>query len=127
MENIKVANLNVKIKNFFFRYVEFTRPFHKLTNQQQKVLALLLYYHYKLKKEITNNKILWKEVFDYDTKRLIADELEIGDQALHNLLSQLRVRNVIIDKQISPVYIPELSKTAKQFSLTFNFSLLYEE
>lgn len=126
MNNIKIANLNVKIKNFFFRYVEFLQPFHKLTSQQQKVLALFLYYHYKLQKEITNNKVLWKEVFDYDTKKLISEELDIADQALQNLLSQLRKKNVIIDNQISALYVPALSNNSKTFTITFNFNILHE-
>ena len=69
MNNVKIANINIKLKDLFFKWIEITRPFHKLTNQQQSVLALLLYYHYKYKKEITNSKILWKMVFDYDTKK----------------------------------------------------------
>jgi len=126
MENIKVTTLNVKIKNFFFRYIEFLTPFHKLRKQEQKVVALLLYHHYRLNKEITNNRILWKEVFDYDTKLLIAEELEIQSGALENLLSTLRSKKVIIDKQISPLYIPDLSKNSKQFSIAFNFNIIYE-
>lgn len=127
MSNIKQANLNVKIKNFFFRYIEFLKPFHNLTNQEQKVLALFLYYHYKLSKEITNNKVLWKEVFDYDTKRLILDELQIEDSGLQNILTSLRKKKVIIDKQISKNYIPDITNNPKAFVLTFNFNLIYNE
>lgn len=124
--DIKIANINIKLKSFFFKWVEFTKPFHKLGNQQQNVLALLLYHHYKLKKEITNIKILWKSVFDYDTKILICDELGIQSGALENLLSQLRKKNVIVEGQISPVYIPSLSNNAKKFTITFNFNIFYE-
>ncbi len=127
MSNIKSATLNVKIKNFFFRYIEFLKPFHNLTNQEQKVLALFLYYHYKLSKEITNNKVLWKEVFDYDTKQLILDELEIVDSGLQNILTSLRKKKVIIDKQISKNYIPDIVDNPKNFVLTFNFNLIYNE
>jgi hypothetical protein len=122
----KIANINIKLKSFFYKWVEFTRPFHKLSNQQQKVLALLLYHHYRLAKEITNNKILWKSVFDYDTKLLINEELGIQPGALENLLSQLRKRNVIMEGQVSPVYIPKLSRKAKQFRIIFNFNIIHE-
>lgn len=127
MMNSKTATLNLKIKNFFFRYIEFLKPFHNLTNQEQKVLALFLYYHYKLSKEITNNKVLWKEVFDYDTKRLILDELQIEDSGLQNILTSLRKKKVIIDKQISKNYIPDITNKPKTFVLTFNFNLIYNE
>lgn len=127
MNNIKVANLNVKIKNFFFRYIEFLKPFHKLNPQQSQVLALLLYYHYKLSKEITNNKVLWKEVFDYDTKQLIIDELNISVAQIQNIFTQLRKKNVIIDNRISELYIPTLKDKSKTFTITFNFNISYDE
>lgn len=127
MNNIKVATLNVKIKNFFFRYIEFLKPFHKLNPQQSQVLALLLYYHYKLSKEITNNKVLWKEVFDYDTKQLIIDELNISVAQIQNIFTQLRKKNVIIDNRISELYIPTLKDKSKIFTITFNFNISYDE
>jgi len=127
MDNVKIANLNVKIKNFFFRYIEFLKPFHKLNPQQSQVLALLLYYHYKLSKEITNNKVLWKEVFDYDTKQLIIDELNISVAQIQNIFTQLRKKNVIIDNRISELYIPTLKNKSKTFTITFNFNISYNE
>lgn len=71
MNNTKQANINIHIKDLFFRWLEITSAFHNLTTQQKQVLGLFLYHHYKLKKEISNKKILWKLVFDYDTKKLI--------------------------------------------------------
>ena len=126
MENVKTATLNVKMKNFFLRYIEFLQPFHKLQKQQYTVLALLLYHHYNYKKEITNNKILWKTVFDYDTKILIADELEMTTQALENVFTALRKKKVIIDKEISSLYIPELSKKNNNITININFKIVDE-
>jgi hypothetical protein len=125
-KNIKIANINVKLKTFFRNWMQFTQPFHKLPNQQQAVLALLLFYHYQLKSEITNTKILWKAVFDYDIKIKISNELEIQPGALENLLSQLRKRKIIVDNQITPAYVPELDLKAKKFTIVFNFNIKNE-
>jgi len=125
-KNVKIASINVHLKTFFFRYVSFTAPFHKLAKQHQQVLALLLYHHHVIGKEITNNKLLWKTVFDYDTKLLISEELEMNSASLTNILSSLRRKKVIINNQISPVYIPDLSRGAKQFVMTFNFNIVNE-
>jgi hypothetical protein len=125
-KNIKEANINVRLKNFFKQWIVFTKPFHNLNNRQQEVLALLLYYHYKLNKEITNTKILWKSVFDYDTKVKIYSELDIQSAALENILSQLRKRNVIVNNTITPAYIPNMDKNAKEFSLKINFKIIHE-
>ena len=124
MDNVKNATINTKIKNFFFRYIEFLKPFHKLQKQHYTVVALLLYYHYQFSKEITNNKILWKTVFDYDTKILITDELGITAQGLENIYSQLRKANVIINNEISSVYIPQMDKKNKVFTININFNII---
>jgi hypothetical protein len=126
MDNVKNATINVKIKNFFFRYIEFLQPFHKLQKQQYTVVALLLYHHYKFSKEITNNKILWKTVFDYDTKILITDELGITLQGLENIYTKLRKNKVIIDNELSSVYVPELSKKNNVFTININFKIMNE-
>lgn len=120
----KVANINIRLKDFFFKWMEFTKPFHNLNTRQQSVLALLLYHHHRLSFEITNTKILWKIVFDYDTKVLIYEELNIQLGALENLLSQLRKKNVIVDNKITPNYIPYIDKNTKGFKLTFNFNFV---
>ena len=129
MINVKEANLNIKLKDVFFKWVAVTQTFHRLNNQQQYVLALLLYYHFQYKKEITNNKILWKVVFDYDTKIKIREDAIFGEKelavnTLNNILSILRKKNIIIDNKISPVFIPELSKDCKNFKVIFNFNII---
>lgn len=122
----KVANINVSVKDFFKRWIDFTRPFHKLNPQQSEVLSLLLYHHYRLSKEITNTKILWKEVFDYDTKILIQEELGIQLGSLENLLSRLRKKNIIVNNKITPYYIPDIDKKTKVFKLIFNFIITHD-
>ena len=127
MSNVKQANLNVKLKDLFFRWLDVTKTFHKLNNQQQQVLALLLYYHYKYKKETTNDKILWKIVFDYDTKIKINEDPVFGEKGLtglQNILTVLRKKNIIIDGKISPFFIPDLTKDSNNFKVIFNFNII---
>ena len=127
MNNNKTATLNVTLKNLFFRWLDVTKSFHKLNNQQQQVLALLLYHHYKLKKETTNNKILWKLVFDYDTKMKIKEELNMSDSSFQNVLTILRKKNIIVNSEISLIYVPELDLKAKNFKVIFNFNITDNE
>jgi hypothetical protein len=127
MTNSKIANLNVKLKDLFFRWLDITKSFHKLNNQQQQVLALLLYHHYLFKKEITNNKILWKLVFDYDTKMKIKEELNMNDNSFQNILTKLRKSNVIVDGEISKMFVPELELKSKNFKIIFNFNIVDNE
>lgn len=123
MNNVKIANLNTSVKGLFMKWVELTKPFHKLTTQQMTVLALFLFHHYKLKKEVTNEKILFKILFDYEIKQKIKDELDIKDSVFQNIMSQFRKKGIIIDKKISNNYIPILTKNSKNFKLIFNFNI----
>lgn len=127
MKNSKIANINIKLKDLFFKWMEITKPFHGLTNQQQSVLALYLYYYYKYKQEITNNKILWKVIFDYDTKMLIKEELGIKDPGFQNIMHQLRKKNIINNDRITPAYIPALEDDASSFKIIFNFNIIKGE
>ena len=105
-------------------WLELTRPFHKLTQQQINVLALLLYYYFENRKDITNNKILWKEVFDYDTKAKIQKELDIKPQGIQNVLTALRKKNIIMDNEIVTTYVPNIEYGSKHFNLLFKFDII---
>lgn len=124
MKNSRVANINIRLKDMFFKWMEITRPFHKLTPQQQSVLALFLYYHYEYQKDITNRKILWKTVFDYDTKLLIKEELGLKDPGFQNIMYLFRKQGFIKDGEISSFFIPNLTKGAKDFKIIFNFNII---
>jgi hypothetical protein len=127
MKNVKQANINITLKKLFLKWLDITGSFHNLTNQQKSVLALFLYYHYKYKQEITNEKILWKLVFDYETKLLIEKELDLKNAGLRNILTLLRKRNIINEKnEITPAYIPELGPDSKEFKVIFNFNIIHE-
>jgi len=126
MKNIKQANININIKDLFFSWLNIISSFHNLPPQEEKILALLLYHHYKLQKEVTNEKILWKLVFDYDTKKLIKNELGIADQSMQNALTKLRKQNIIIDNKITKAFIPTLEQGANNFKIIFNFNIIHE-
>lgn len=127
MKNTKQANINITLKDLFLKWLDITSSFHKLTKQQKQVLALFLYYHYKFKREITNDKILWKVVFDYDTKLLIEKELNIKNAGLQNILTLFRKRKIINEKnEITPAFIPSLEPGSKEFKVEFNFNIIHE-
>lgn len=127
MKNKKIANINITLKSLFFKWLDVTSSFHNLRKQEKDILALFLYYHYIYSKDITNNKILWKMVFDYDTKLKIKNELNIKDGSLQNSLTSLRKKNIIIDNEIIKTYIPNLIHKSNNFKIIFNFNILDNE
>ena len=124
MKNGKIANIKVSRKSLFYRWLEITKPFHKLTSQQHNILSLLLYYFFEYKKDIKNDKLCWKMVFDYETKHLIKNELGIKDPNLQNVLTTLRKKGVIIDNAIVSTYIPNLEEDSNNFKVIFNFNII---
>lgn len=124
MKNTKIANLNVTEKTLFIKWIELTKPLHKLAEQPSKVLALLLYYRFLYSRDINDDKLLWKIVFDYDTKSKIKEELNIKDGTFQNILTTLRKRNIITDNTIVSTYIPSIENNSKEFKIIFNFKIL---
>jgi len=123
MKNGKIANINTSIKNLFFKWLDITKPFHKLTPQQQKVLALILYYNHIYKKEVSNDALRWKLVFSYDTRMVIKEELELKEGGFLNILTKLRKKNIIKNNKVVSTYIPEIELGSKIFKVIFNFKI----
>lgn len=127
MKNVKQAKINVTLKKLFKYWLELTSSFHGLTKGEQKILSLFLYHHYILKKNITNDRILWKHVFDYETKQEIEKELDISSQVVYNSLSKFRKKGIIQNGKIVSTYIPDLSSNSNKFTLIFNFTIVDEK
>lgn len=127
MKNVKVANINTTIKKLFKDWLYLTKIFHKLTKQEINVLSLFLYEHYNLKKEITNEKILNKVLFDYDIKMKIKEELNIKDPSLQNAMTSFRKKGIIVNNRLSKLFIPQIEKDSKNFKLIYNFNIIDEK
>ena len=127
MKNIKKARINVTLKKLFSYWLQLTYPFHKLTPAQQDILALFLYYHYVYKKDITNERVLWKAVFDYDTKKKIEKELNIIPQTLYNYMGLYKKKGIIQDGKIVSTYIPDLTEDADNFVVIFDLTIVDEK
>jgi hypothetical protein len=124
MKNTKIANININLKKLFSIWLDITEPLHNLRTQEKRVLSLLLYHYYILQKEITNDSIVWKVLFDYDKKLEIRKELDIKNPSFNNVLTSLRKKNVIINDKISNIYIPNIEKNANNFKIVFNFNII---
>lgn len=125
MKNSKIVTINTDLKKLMKYWLKFTEPFHGLTQQQQKLIALLLYYYFDYKQVIKSEKVVWKMVFDYDTKMKIKEELDnLPDYTLQNLLSILRKKEVIKNNKINHIYIPNLELNAKDFTIVYKFNIM---
>jgi hypothetical protein len=104
-----------------------TKIFHKLTDQQINILSLFLYEYYKLKKEVTNERIINEVLFDYKIKMKIKEELGIKDPSLQNAMTIFRKKGIIVNNQLSKLFIPQIEKDANNFKLIYNFNIINEK
>lgn len=118
----KIININTDIKTVFKHYLFITKPLNKLRPKEIDVLSLLLYYNYLETPNFKRDEDRWRRVFDYSTKLLIREELQMEDYTLQNVLSSLRKKKVIKDNIIMDYYIPKVDPK-NNFQLIFNFNV----
>lgn len=125
--NLNVKTLNVTEKEFFVRWLEFLKPYHKLRQKEIELLSLFLYKRYQLQKVISDEKILTKILFDTDSRNEIKEALNYSSsQILNNMISSLRKKKVIDkDNNIHKGLIPNI--TESNFKLVFNFNIIKNE
>ena len=122
MNNTKEAIIKTNSKKFFNYWLLLTKPLHKLKPIEVNVLALLLYYYFEFKKEIKNDSIAWKLVFEHDIKLKIKNELNIKcDQSITNVIYNLRKKNIIINNTVNKSFIPNIDD--KTSLLVFKFEI----
>ncbi len=123
MTNKKQALIKTNKKDFFKYWLLFTKPLHQLKGPEISVLSLLLFYYFELKEKVSDDDLVYKLLFDYDTKMKIKNELNYLDQTLQNSLTLLRKLNVIKDNKISPSFIPDINNNSNEFTLTYKFNI----
>lgn len=118
----KLVKIPVTTKSLFKSYLSLTKPINKLGPKEIDVLSLILYYNHIEKPNFKRDEDRWRKVFDYDTKMLIKEELEMKDYSLQNILSSLRRKKVIKNNVVMPYYIPDIDNSST-FKLVFQFQI----
>ena len=127
MTGVNIARITTDLYGVLKNWMAFTKPFHNLTQQEQETVAALLYQYIKLRESVTNEDMLWKMVFDYDTKTEVKKLLGgIKDYSLQNVLSRLRTKGVIEDNRIKKSYIPNIATDTKKYKIIFDFNVKQE-
>lgn len=118
----KLVKIPVTTKSLFKSYLSLTKPINKLGPKEIDVLSLILYYNHIEKPNFKRDEDRWRKVFDYDTKMLIKEELEMKDYSLQNILSSLRRKKVVKNNVVMPYYIPDIDNS-NTFKLVFQFNI----
>lgn len=109
--------------NFFRIWLEFLRPFHKLTERETDVLAALIKQRYELSKVVSDKDILNRLLMSEDTKRKIREECNISQVYFQVIMTKLKKNKIISDGLINPRFIPRVENDSKSFQLLLSFNL----
>jgi hypothetical protein len=97
---------------------------HDLSNKEIELISLLLESFVVMYKKYDDIDKAWKEVFDYDNKEKLMDELKMNKQVFNNYLTKLRNKGVIKNNSIVPMYNPFASSDCKRLELIFSLELV---
>lgn len=117
-----IIPITCREKEFYRYYTELLNPIMELRKRALDVLAELMYHYQELSSYPEDIK--WKLLFDYDTKKKIAEELDISMDVLNNNLTELRKKNIIIDGKL--VKACRIQPKDDKYELTFRFSFIGE-
>lgn len=119
-----VISIPTSTESKFFRYwMEFLKPFHKLTDREADVMASFLKQRYELSKVVSDQQILNKLVMSEDTKRTVREECGITQAHFQVIMTKLKKSRMIENGVISPKFIPRVEESANTFQLLLSFDL----
>ena len=96
-------------KSFFYKWLEFLKPFHSLTNREMEIAAAFLAKREELSKVISDSTILDTMLMSEDTKRKIREECNITLPHFQVVMGELRNSKFIDNNSINPKFIPNLN------------------
>lgn len=119
-----VIALKGSLEGSFFRiWLEFLRPFHKLTERETDVVAAFLKERYLLSKVVSDQEILNKLTMGEDTKKKVREACNISQAHFQVIMTKLKKNNVIDNGKINPRFIPRINEGDKSFQLLLSFEL----
>lgn len=120
-----IIRIPTSINGGFFRFwLEFLRPFHKLTDREMDVVTSFLKHRYELSKKIRDDsELLDKNVMSEDIKKKVREECNISLPHFQVIMGKLKKNNVIINNKINPKFIPHIIEEKGAFQLLLYFDL----
>jgi hypothetical protein len=108
---------------FFKFWLEFLKPFHKLTERETDVMASFLKQRYELSKVIKDQEVLNKYTMNEETKKKVREECGITQAHFQVIMTKLKKSKMIENGKINPKFIPRVKEDAKSFLLLLSFNL----
>lgn len=122
-ENTTIIRIPASEETFLIYWLEFLKPFHKMTDTEIKVAVEFIKERYALGKVITDEALIDKVLMQEDTRNKIRDNLKITPKHYYLIMHSLNKKKVINNGVFNVKFIPNIEENAKDFRLTFYFDL----
>ena len=120
----KVADGGMKIpcksSEFIRAWLEIIRSVHKLTPKEMDVAAKLIEKRFELARDIKDQALIDKALFDKSTKGEIARASGVSMQHFKMVLHRLRERGIVVGNTVDMKYLPDW-QPGKRFRWLFVF------
>lgn len=105
-----------------FRYwLEFTIPFHNLTEREKDVATAFLKERYKLSKVILDNSLIDRTLRSDETQKKLMEECGLSNQHFQVIKNKLKTKRFFIGDNINPRLIPNVREDDTCFQLLLMF------
>ncbi len=106
---------------FFQAWLEFSKPLHKLSSTEMKVLSEFLRIRHELSSKILDEELLNKNTFSNENKNLVKGICDLKTAHYQAIMTGLRKKGIIKNDEIHPKLLPVITGDADNFKLMIIF------
>jgi Trp operon repressor len=124
-KNSNVARVKAyKGGDFFYKWLNFIKPLHTLTNLEMKVLSLILAKRQELIMVVRDDKIINNLLRSSSIRKEIRDELNMTSTQFNILYGKLKKTGVINEYGLVNKYIPNVEYESNEYRLILTFDII---
>ncbi len=109
--------------DFFYKWLDFIKPLHALTNLEMKVLSLILAKRQELIMVVKDDRIINNLLRSSGVRKEIRDELGMTATQFNILYGKLKKVGVINEYGLVGKYIPNVESDSSEYRLILNFEI----
>lgn len=106
--------------NFLRSWLELMKPLHHLAPREMDFAAVLLAKRHEIEKEVTNQNMIDKLLFEEENKEAMMKEAGITRMHMQAILRRFRENGFLEGKRIATIYTPSWTE-GKPFRMVFVF------
>ena len=106
--------------NFLRSWLEVMRPLHHLAPREMDFAAVLLAKRHEIEKEVTNQNLIDKLLFEEENKEAMMKEAGVTKMHMQAILRRLRENGFLEGKKIAKMYRPSWTE-GTPFRMVFVF------